>query len=91
MLVAATTIRDEACDPTTEHLETVDCLISRKGLLPSFRLLAMEAVQDSGTTTSGGSAGQPGTPTVQLLPIDKVFPIQIGSEVFRISYLAKYR
>jgi hypothetical protein len=24
--------------------------------------------------------------TLQLLPIDKVFPIQIGSEVFKISY-----
>ena len=38
--------------------------------------------QDPGT--SGTSTTHTPTPS-QLLPIDKVFPIQIGSEVFRIS------
>lgn len=41
--------------------------------------------QDPGTVTSGVSSTHTPAP-VQLLPIDKVFPIQIGSEVFRISY-----
>ena len=41
---------------------------------------------DPGTATSGGSVALPTTPTVQLLPVDKVFPIQIGSESFKISY-----
>src|SRR5277367_5173632 len=40
--------------------------------------------QDPGTATSGTSITQPPTP-LQLLPVDTVFPIQIGSEVFRIS------
>jgi len=44
--------------------------------------------QDPGTTNSAGSAGHSSASgSLQLLPIDKVFLIQIGSEVFRISYL----
>lgn len=38
---------------------------------------------------SGSNSVAPSTTPIihdQLLPIDKVFPIQIGSEVFRISY-----
>jgi len=43
--------------------------------------------QDPGTTASAGSTGHSSTSgSLQLLPIDKVFSIQIGSEVFRISY-----
>ena len=42
--------------------------------------------QDPGTATSAASSNHTPTP-VQLLPIDKVFPIQIGSEMFRISCL----
>jgi hypothetical protein len=48
--------------------------------------------QDPGTTRSSasGSAPPPAQP-VQLLPIDRVFPIQIGSELFRISYALNAR
>jgi hypothetical protein len=45
--------------------------------------------QDPGMTAAGlNNSGVPTPPTIQLLPIDKVFPIQIGSEVFRISYVS---
>src|SRR5579859_525920 len=49
--------------------------------------MAFEPGIEASATARGASTSVPSV--LELLPVDKVFPIQIGSEVFKISYIQK--
>jgi hypothetical protein len=64
------------------------CILNSYTGFPPCTLPAMALDPGPSVSSSSGPSGHPASPPVQHLPIDKVFPIQIGSEVFRISYLS---